>query len=114
MGDMADDEQWAEEIAAGALSAPPGEDEPQCELWDLPVSMCGCPTHRGGQTPEEEAAEYGMRPSPWWTAQHHGWCERGDHAIRPGDQARFDGGRDGGLECQACLTSGENPRRLES
>lgn len=72
--------------------------EEVCELWELPVSMCGCPRHRGGQTPEEEAAET-YRPSPWFAAQWPGECARCHLPFPEGHLVRYDGGNDGALEC---------------
>jgi hypothetical protein len=106
MGDMADDHMWAEEIAAGALDAPPPDDDPQCPRWDLPASMCGCPAHRGGKTPQEEAAaeREHFTPSNWFTAARADWCVRGEHDTDPGDTIRYDGGRDDGIECRGCCS----------
>lgn len=83
----------------------------RCESWDLPVSMCGCPVHRGGMTPQEEAKferrfyENQVRiPSGWFTAQYPGVCVAGDHEFDAGTTVRYDGGNHGDLECRECVT----------
>lgn len=99
---MADDEMWSEEIRSGALSSPVDQ---LCELWELPVSSCGCPRHRGGRTPEEEAeldrVIYG--PGSWFFAKYHGECARGEHEFAPGTAVRYDGGPGKALECKECV-----------
>lgn len=104
MGDMADDEMWSEEIAAGALAQPPNVD-PLCERSDLPASMCGMPCHRGGRTPEEEAEldRVIFGPGPWFFAQYRGECARGEHEFEPGTTVRYDGGPGRTLECKGCV-----------
>lgn len=79
--------------------------EKLCELWELPVSSCGCPRHRGGRTPEEEAeldrVIYG--PGPWFFAEYRGECARGEHEFAPGTAVRYDGGPGRTLECKECM-----------
>jgi len=71
----------------------------RCELTELPVEMCGCRRHRGGQTPEEEARSTGS--GRWFTARFIGRCARGEHDVRPGARLRAVG--DGsGYECEPC------------
>jgi hypothetical protein len=81
-------------------------DQERCERSDLPVSMCGMPCHRNSRTPEEEAeldrVIYGA--GPWFFAQWSGTCARGGHPFEAGETVRYDGGNDGALECQNCVT----------
>lgn len=70
----------------------------RCETTELLVTDCGCPKHRGGQTPDEEASA-DQRPGPWITAKHPGTCSSNGCDIKPGDEIRADGA--GGWECCA-------------
>jgi hypothetical protein len=74
----------------------------RCELTELLIDQCGCPTHCGGQTPDEEADEYaGYRdsetPGSWFEANYYGTCSRCQEPFKPGHRIRADGGH--GWEC---------------
>jgi hypothetical protein len=73
----------------------------RCRFTELLVDQCGCPRHRGGQTPAEEAAcerdAFPTRPGRWFTAEFHGSCTRCDEPIEPSMRIRADG--DDGWEC---------------
>lgn len=68
----------------------------RCDTTELLVDQCGCPQHRSGQTPQEEAAER-RQPGPWFTAAHPGVCSATDVEFKAGDRIRADGA--GGWEC---------------
>jgi hypothetical protein len=69
----------------------------RCERTELLVDQCGCVDHRGGCTPEEEAAS-DRQPGPWITARYgDGRCTRNGCEISTGDRIRADGA--GGWEC---------------
>jgi hypothetical protein len=75
----------------------------RCEKTDLLSDQCGCPLHRGGRTPQEEAEldRVVQGPGPWFFAKYPGWCERGEHEFEAGETVRFDGGPKT-LECRKC------------
>lgn len=68
----------------------------RCDLTDLLVDQCGCKDHRGGQTPDEEAAR-DRRPGPWFPARYPGTCTRCGGEFADNDDIRADGS--GGWEC---------------
>jgi hypothetical protein len=73
--------------------------EARCKRTDLLVSACGCPAHRGGQTPEEEAERWYDSPGPWFEASFPGVCTNCEEPFDPGRRIRSDGGH--GWECCA-------------
>jgi hypothetical protein len=68
----------------------------ECGLTELPAEQCGCPRHRGGMTPTEQAdvlrAEWAARV---FLARMQGHCEACDEPIRPGQQISPFHGRRG-------------------
>jgi len=67
----------------------------ECDLTWLPPDMCACPKHRGGAL-HDQAGTVGEP----FEAVLHGFCDRCDDHIHPGDQiirratsdpASFDG-----------------------
>jgi len=73
--------------------------EERCGTTELLVSACGCPQHRGGRTPQEEA-DTDRQPGPWFVASYAGVCSNdseGVHYFNPGEYVRADGR--GGWEC---------------
>ena len=80
--------------------------EQECELTDLPVSMCACRKHRGGQTPEEQARR-DAKPSRAFPAQWPGECVDCGAPFRQGDMIRFSAsGRTGELLGPCCSEVG--------
>lgn len=70
----------------------------RCDLTELLVDQCGCPQHRDGRTPDEEAEErYYAPPGPWFEANYHGTCSCCGEPFEPGHRIRSDGGH--GWEC---------------
>lgn len=76
--------------------------EQECQIGGLPVSMCACRKHRGGRTPEEEAATDRRGSSRSFRAQFSGSCSDCGGEIRPGDVVRYGAGRFGGSLLGPC------------
>lgn len=91
--------------------------EERCETTELFVSMCGCPEHRGGHTPEEEAAQrrHTTAPVPWrapdgttakqsasrpFEARYDGHCAECGNFFEEGDMIQYD--KDGDLVAMDC------------
>lgn len=55
--------------------------EAECALWELPVSMCACPKHRGGTAPAEEPIATVGQPLE---ARFDGPCEGCERGVREG------------------------------
>jgi len=55
----------------------------RCELTELLVEQCACPTHRGGATPDEEHIEPIGRP---FYASYDGVCAACNGRIHEGER----------------------------
>lgn len=55
----------------------------RCELWDLPVEACACPTHRG--EPKPARAEVAVVGQPF-AARFPGQCVACEGRIAEGDR----------------------------
>ena len=76
--------------------------EEECSITELPVSMCACRKHRGGQTPEEQA-HADAKPSRPFVAQWGGVCADCGIEFQAGDLVRFSAsGRTGELLGPCC------------
>lgn len=92
-------------------------EEETCGTTELPVSMCACPKHRGGRTPEEEAAHKARAAArtPWrvpngmqvarqasrpFPARYGGQCADCGGWFEEGDMIRYD--EDGDLVALDC------------
>lgn len=69
----------------------------RCKRTELLVDQCGCVDHRGGHTPDEEAAS--VPAGPWFTARFAGYCPRCGSEYSAGDRIRARAYAAGGWEC---------------
>ena len=60
----------------------------RCDLTDLLVDACGCPKHRGGRTPQEEADALADPSGAWHPALYQGRCAECGEPFQVGTPIR--------------------------
>jgi hypothetical protein len=78
--------------------------EDRCPTSDLLVDQCGCAQHRGGQTPDEEAAAVRARllaHPAWMAARYASVCARCGEPFLRGAAIRFEPSLGWRAECCA-------------